>query len=242
MASEPNLRGTPAAALPRTRVLVVEDDERIAGLLDRGLSREGALVSLARTGRAGLDRARERRFDVVVLDVMLPDLDGFAVCRELRERDEELPVIMLTARGQVEDRIDGLEAGADDYLPKPFVFDELLARLRALVRRGGRGGDVLEVGDLRLDPGSHMVRRGETLIELTLREFEVLEVFMRHAGHVLSRQALIDHAWPRDAGVTSNVVDVYVRYLRERIDRPFGRSSLQTVRGLGYRLVDDARP
>jgi two-component system OmpR family response regulator len=176
-----------------------------------------------------------------VLDVMLPGIDGFETCRRLRAEGVWSPVLMLTARDAVEDRIVGLDGGADDYLTKPFSFAELLARLRALARRGPVGqATVLEVGDLRLDPAARRVRRGDDEIELTAKEFALLETFMRRPGAVLSRFHLLEHAWDYDYENRSNVVDVYVRYLRDKIDRPFDRHSLETVRGAGYRLRDDA--
>jgi two-component system OmpR family response regulator len=170
---------------------------------------------------------------------MLPWLDGFEVCRRLRAQDVWTPVLMLTAREAVEDRVAGLDAGADDYLAKPFAFDELLARLRALVRRGPvEHAPVLEVGDLRFDPAGHQAWRGDTALELSAKELAMLEIFMRNPGQVLSRFTLLEHAWEGEYENRSNVVDVYVRLLREKIDRPFGRASLETVRGVGYRLCD----
>jgi two-component system OmpR family response regulator len=175
--------------------------------------------------------------DVVVLDLMLPELDGVQVCRQLREAGVWTPVLMLTARDGVDDRVAGLDAGADDYLVKPFSFAELLARLRALVRRGaGERPSVLEVGDLRLDPATRQAWRDTTELRLSAKEFALLETFMRRPGQVLSRYQLLEHAWDYAYENRSNVVDVYVRYLRDKIDRPFGRDSLETVRGVGYRL------
>jgi two-component system OmpR family response regulator len=185
--------------------------------------------------------ARAVEYDAVVLDLMLPGIDGVEVCRRLRQDDVWTPVLMLTARDAVEDRVAGLDAGADDYLPKPFSFAELLARLRALARRGAAERPaVLEVGDLRLDPATRQVWRGETEIQLSGKEFALLETFMRRPGYVLSRYQLLEHAWDYAYDNRSNVVDVYVRYLRDKIDRPFGRDSLETVRGAGYRLKKDA--
>jgi len=172
--------------------------------------------------------------------VMLPGLDGFAVCRTLREREIWTPVLMLTARGEIEDRIEGLDTGADDYLLKPFAFDELLARLRALVRRAPAERPVeLAAGDLRLDPAAHRAWRGATELELSTKEFALLELFLRRAGEALSRVQLLDGAWDMSFESRSNVIDVYVRYLREKIDRPFGRQAIETVRGIGYRLRAD---
>jgi two-component system, OmpR family, response regulator len=222
------------------RVLVVEDDPKMAALLRRGLSEEGHATDVARTGDDALWMARAVEYDAIVLDVMLPGRDGFEVCRELRADGVWSPVLMLTARDAVEDRIAGLDAGADDYLRKPFSFAELLARLRALVRRGApERPAMVEVGDLRLDPASRQVWRDGTEIELSAKEFNLLEAFMHRPGQVLSRDRLLEHAWDFAYEPRSNVVDVYVRYLREKIDRPFGRESLETVRGLGYRLRTD---
>jgi two-component system OmpR family response regulator len=219
------------------RVLVVEDDVKMAGLLRRGLVEEGHAADVAESGDDALWMAAAVAYDAIVLDVMLPGRDGFEVCRRLRERGVWSPVLMLTARDAVEDRIAGLDAGADDYLPKPFSFAELLARLRALVRRGAaERPTVLEVGDLRLDPATRQAWRGEQEIRLSAKEFSLLETFMRRPGQVLSRYQLLEHTWDYGYENRSNVVDVYVRYLRDKIDRPFGRDSLETVRGVGYRL------
>jgi two-component system OmpR family response regulator len=222
------------------RVLVVEDEVKMAGLLKRGLEEEGYAVDAAANGRDAIWLATENPYDAVVLDLMLPDVDGFEVCRRIREAGRWSPVLMLTARDAVEDRVKGLDAGADDYLTKPFAFAELVARLRALLRRGaGERPPVLRVGDLALDPSTHQVFRGDTSVELTAKEFALLEYLMRHPGEVLSRTRLIEHVWDFAYDGDSNVVDVYVRYLREKIDRPFGRDSIQTVRGAGYRLRDE---
>jgi two-component system, OmpR family, response regulator len=222
------------------RVLVVEDDLKMASLLRRGLLEEGLAADVARTGDDALWMAEATEYDAIVLDVMLPGTDGFEVCRRLRESGRWSPVLMLTARDAVEDRIAGLDAGADDYLRKPFSFAELLARLRALVRRGSAERPaIVEVGDLRLDPATRQVWRGETEIKLSAKEFNLLDAFMHRPEQVLSRDRLLEHAWDFAYEPKSNVVDVYVRYLREKIDRPFGRTSLETVRGLGYRLRTD---
>jgi two-component system OmpR family response regulator len=179
-------------------------------------------------------------YDVIVLDVVLPGLDGFDTCRALRERGIWTPVLMLTARNEIEDRVAGLDVGADDYLAKPFSFDELLARLRALQRRGGvERPSIVEVGSLSLDPASRELRRDGTLIPLSAKEFALLEALMRHAGEVLSRYQLLERAWDREYDNRSNVVDVYISYLRDKIDRPFGAHSIETVRGAGYRLRAD---
>jgi two-component system OmpR family response regulator len=181
--------------------------------------------------------AEATAYDVVVLDLMLPGIDGFETCRRLRGDGVRTPILMLTARDAVEDRIAGLDTGADDYLAKPFDFGELLARLRALARRGpAEHGPVLRVGDLELDPAARRVSRAGTEIPLSTKEFQLLEVFMRHAGEVLSRFQLLEGAWDTEYEHRSNVIDVYVRYLREKVDRPFGVTTLETVRGAGYRL------
>lgn len=222
------------------RVLVVEDELKLASLLRRGLAEEGHAADVARTGDDALWMAAAVEYDAVVLDVMLPGPDGFEVCRRLRERGVWSPVLMLTARDSVDDRVAGLDSGADDYLPKPFSFAELLARLRALTRRGAvERPAVLEVGDLRIDPATRQAWRGETEVHLSAKEFSLLETFMRRPGQVLSRYQLLEHSWDYGYEVRSNVVDVYVRYLREKIDRPFGRESLETVRGVGYRLQSE---
>ena len=222
------------------RILIVEDEPKLAALLARGLTEEGHAADAAATGEEALWMAGSAAYDAIVLDVMLPGMDGFAVCTALRAAKVWTPVLMLTARDAVEDRIQGLDTGADDYLLKPFAFTELLARLRALVRRGpGERPTQLEAGDLRLDPAARRVWRGETEIELSAKEFSLLEVFLRHAGETLSRVQLLDGAWDMAFESRSNVIDVYVRYLREKIDRPFGRSALETVRGVGYRLRED---
>jgi two-component system OmpR family response regulator len=222
------------------RVLVVEDEVKMAALLRRGLAEQGLEVDLAADGEQALAMAQAGAYDAVVLDVMLPGIDGFEACRQMRVHGVWAPVLMLTARDALEDRVAGLDGGADDYLTKPFSFAELLARLRALVRRGHAREEVtVEVGDLRLDPADRQVWRGETEIELSAKEFTLLEVFMRNPGHVLTRTQLLEHAWEYDFEHRSNVIEVYVRYLRRKIDQPFGVRSLETVRGAGYRLRKD---
>ncbi len=222
------------------RLLVVEDDVKMASLLKRSLKREGYGVDVANTGADAVWAGREFPYDAIVLDAMIPAPDGFEVCRQLRQDGKWMPVIMLTARGAVNDRIRGLDAGADDYLLKPFAFAELLARLRALLRRdAGERPAVLSAGDLELDPAGHTVQRGETAIELSAREFAVLELLLRRKGDVLSRTAILEHVWDFAYDGTSNVVDVYIRYLRDKVDRPFGRNAIETVRGAGYRLRTD---
>jgi two-component system, OmpR family, response regulator len=222
------------------RVLVVEDDVRMAAAIRRGLRFEGLVVDVAGGGEEALRRVAAVEYDALVLDVMLPDLDGFETCRRLRAGGVWLPVLMLTARDSVEDRVRGLDGGADDYLTKPFSLAELVARLRALVRRGPvERPAVLEVGDLRLDPATREVWRGEQEIELSAREFGLLETFMRRPGQVFTQPQLLEAAWDLGYEQRSNVVEVYVRYLREKVDRPFGLASIETVRGVGYRLRRD---
>jgi len=222
------------------RVLVVEDDVRMAAAIRRGLRFEGLVVDLAGAGEDALRKVGATDYDAVVLDVMLPDIDGFETCRRLRAAGLWLPVIMLTARDSVDDRVRGLDGGADDYLTKPFSLAELLARLRALVRRGPvERPAVLEVGSLRLDPATREVRRCDRVLELSAREFGLLETFMRRPGQVFTQLQLLEAAWDLGYEQRSNVVEVYVRYLREKIDRPFGVESIETVRGVGYRLRKD---
>ena len=219
------------------RVLVVEDEPKMAELLARGLREEGHAADVAGSGEDALWMARALDYDAIVLDVMLPGVSGFETCRRLREAGVWAPVLMLTARDAVEDRVAGLDNGADDYLVKPFAFAELLARLRALARRGdAERPSVLSVGDLTLDPATRGVRRGESDVALSAKEFALLETFMRRPGEVLSRLYLLEHAWDFAYDARSNVVDVHVRRLRQKLDEPFGRRSLETVRGAGYRL------
>ena len=219
------------------RILVVEDDPKMAALLRRGLQEDGHATDVVPAGDDAPWMTRATEYDAIVLDLLLPGLDGIEVCRRLRASGVWSPVLMLTARDAVEDRVAGLDAGADDYLPKPFSFAELLARLRALARRGSpERPAVLEVGDLRLNPATREVWRAGTQIHLSAKEFALLETFMRRPGDVLSRDHLLEHAWDYGYENRSNVVDVYVRYLREKIDRPFGRELIETVRGMGYRL------
>jgi two-component system OmpR family response regulator len=222
------------------RALVVEDEVKMAALIRRGLVEEGYAADVARTGEEALWMARATPYDAIVLDVMLPGRDGLEVCRSLRESGVWSPILMLTARDGVEDKVSGLDSGADDYLGKPFSFAELLARLRALTRRGpAERPAVLEVGTLRLDPATRQAWRGEAEVDLSAKEFALLETFMRNPGDVLTRLDLLEHAWDYGYENRSNVVDVYVRYLRAKIDRPFGADSIETVRGVGYRLRRD---
>jgi two-component system OmpR family response regulator len=222
------------------RILLVEDQAKLARLLQQGLREEQITADVAPTGEDGVWMATERPYDVVVLDVMLPGIDGLEVCRRIRAVDDRTPVLMLTALGAVPDRVAGLDAGADDYLLKPFAFDELLARLRALARRQGVArARELRVGDLCLDLAARRVRRADREVTLTAQEFSLLEAMARRPGEALTREQLVHLAWDIAYEARSNVVDVCVKGLRDRIDRPFGRRSLQTVRGLGYRLVED---
>jgi two-component system, OmpR family, response regulator len=222
------------------RVLVVEDELRMASLIRRGLTEEGLAADVAPNGEDALWMAQSHEYDAIVLDVLLPGMNGFETCRRMRTSGVWAPVLMLTARDSVEDRVAGLDTGADDYLVKPFAFAELLARLRALARRGdSERPSVLEVGDLHLDPATRQVRRGASEISLSAKEFALLETFMRRPNEVLSRLHLLEHAWDFAYENRSNVVDVYVRHLRRKIDEPFERRSLETVRGAGYRLRAD---
>jgi two-component system, OmpR family, response regulator len=219
------------------RALVVEDELKMAALIRRGLVEEGYAADVARTGEEAVWMARATPYDAIVLDVMLPGQDGLGVCRSLRESGVWSPILMLTARDGDEDKVSGLDSGADDYLTKPFSFAELLARLRALTRRGpSERPAVLQVGSLRLDPATRQAWRNDVEIDLSAKEFALLETFMRRPGDVLTRLDLLEHAWDFGYENKSNVVDVYVGYLRAKIDRPFGTDSLETVRGVGYRL------
>ncbi|MDQ1462535.1 MAG: two-component system, OmpR family, response regulator [Actinomycetota bacterium] len=224
------------------RLLIVEDEVRMAALLRRGFVEEGYAVDIANNGTDAVWLATEATFDTLILDVMLPGVDGFEVCRVLREKGCRAPVLMLTARDAVEDRVRGLDAGADDYLTKPFSFAELSARVRALLRRGASARPtVLEVGDLRLDPAAHRATRADAELSLSPKEMALLELFMRHPDEVITRTQILDHVWDFAYDGMSNVVDQYVSYLRRKIDKPFGRDDLQTVRGVGYRLRTSER-
>jgi len=223
------------------RVLIVEDEVKIARAIRRGLEHEGYATDVVATGEEAILRATEHDYDAVVLDVRIPAPDGFAVCRQMRARNRWAPVLMLTARDSVEDRIRGLDAGADDYLVKPFSFGELLARLRALLRRAPAARPAtVQVGDVALDPAAHIVTRAGRPVELSAREFALLEFLMRHAGQVLTRTAMLEHVWDYRYDGDSNVVDVYIGYLRRKLEEPFGAPLIRTVRGVGYIL--DAAP
>jgi DNA-binding response OmpR family regulator len=222
------------------RVLVVEDERRLADLIARGLCEAGHTVDVRHTGSDGLLAATGGAYDSVVLDLMLPGLDGITVCRKLRERGSSVPVLMLTARGNVPDRVAGLDAGADDYLPKPFSFDELLARLRALHRRAADAAAAeLRAGDLVLDPARRRVFRADVELDLPAREFDILHLFMTRAGQCLTRYQILDEVWDGETDLRSNVIDVYIASLRAKVDRPFGRHAIETLRGAGYRLAPD---
>jgi two-component system OmpR family response regulator len=222
------------------RILVVEDEPKMAALVARALREEGHAADVAAQGEDALWMAQAAPYDAIVLDVMLPGVDGFEVLRRLRADGVWTPVLMLTARDAVGDRVGGLDSGADDYLTKPFSFAELFARLRAIARRGPvERPAVLQLGDLRLDPAAHRAWRGETELKLSAREFALLELLMRRPGETLTRLQILEGGWDMAFESRSNIVDVYMRYLREKIDRPFGRESIETVRGVGYRLRDD---
>jgi two-component system OmpR family response regulator len=222
------------------RVLVVEDDVKLASMIRRGLQEYGMAADVAVKGPDALWMAGATEYDAIVLDIMLPGIDGFEVCRRLRADGVWSPVLMLTARDAVDDRVKGLDDGADDYLTKPFSFAELTARLRALARRGPiERPTIVQVGDLQLDPASMRVSRGDKHISLSAKEYSLLETFMRRPGRVLDRFQLLEHAWDYEYENRSNIVDVYVRQLREKIDRPFGVESIETVRGVGYRMRAD---
>ena len=220
-----------------TRILVIDDEPEVASFVERGLTFEGFKVDLGENGREGLALAREHNPDVVVLDWMLPDLDGLEVCRRLREGDPNLPILMLTAKDTVPDRVAGLNAGADDYLVKPFAFDELLARIRALLRRAQpQPTPLLRFADLTLDTMTHEARRGDRTIKLTPKEYELLELFMTHPRQVLPRDVIFDRVWGYDFGGESNIIEVYIRYLRRKLGKP---DLIQTVREVGYILREE---
>jgi len=222
------------------RVLVVDDEKRFAMSLRAGLAAEGFAVDLAHDGTDGLWLAREHQYDAIVLDLMLPGLNGYQVCATLRAEKDWTPIVMLTAKDGEWDQVEGLDTGADDYLTKPFSFPVLVARLRAVARRGARERPTaLEVGDLRLDPAARRVWRGGVEVELTAREFSLLALLARHPGDVLSKRQILDAVWDVDFAGDPNIVEVYVRHLRNKIDRPYGREAIQTLRGAGYRLRSD---
>jgi DNA-binding response OmpR family regulator len=222
------------------RVLIVEDERALASGLKRGLEAEGFAADVALDGTDGLWMAREHPYDAIVLDIMLPGMNGFEICEALREDENWTPILMLTAKEGELDQAEALDLGADDYLTKPFSFVVLMAHLRALIRRGAPARPaILVIGDLRFDPGSRRAHRGDTEIELTAREASILEFLMRHEGTVMSKTEILSHVWDYDYEGDLNIVEVYIGHLRNKIDRPFGRDTLQTIRGAGYRLADD---
>lgn len=220
------------------RVLIVEDEHRIAHSIKKGLEQERYTVDVAYAGTDGLDLATTEEYDLLILDLLLPEMDGLSVCRTLREKHIHTPILMLTAKGQIQDKVNGLDAGADDYLTKPFSFEELLARIRALVRRPKTVfGRVFHIADLQMNTKTYEVKRAGTMISLSSKEFSLLEYFMRHAGQILSKEQLMNNVWNYDADILPNTVEVYIRNLRNKIDRPFiGKPLLSTVRGFGYRI------
>jgi len=220
------------------RILVIEDERRLAAAVRRGLQAEGFAVDLAHDGPSGLGLARDGGYDAVVLDVMLPGLSGYRVCKQLRAEENWVPILILSAKDGEYDQADGLDLGADDYLTKPFSYVVLAARLRAVLRRGAKRRPAeLRAGDLTLDPASREVRRGDCRVELTPREFSLLEFLLRRAGEVVSKTEILEHVWDAADTTDPNAVEVYIGYLRRKIDAPFGRRGLQTVRGVGYRLA-----
>ncbi len=221
------------------KILLAEDDLRLARAVKRVFEEEQHSVKIVGTGKGALQAGMDDSYDVMILDVMLPEMDGFEVCRTMRKQESDLPVLMLTARTEVDDRVAGLDAGADDYMVKPFAVVELLARVRALGRRGVRsanGSGRLRAGDLTLDVSRHSAVRGDVEIELTVKEFQLLELMLRHQGQVLTRAQILDHVWAYDRDFASNVVDIYVHYLRNKVDKGFGKQIIHTVRGVGYTL------
>jgi DNA-binding response OmpR family regulator len=222
------------------QLLLIEDDAQVAGVVERGLKEAGHRAEVVHDGLEGLARAETGSHDLILLDVLLPGMDGMEICRRLRAQGLRTPILMLTARDTVSDRVHGLDAGADDYLVKPFAMEELLARMRALNRRVGDGmeEESLRVGDLTLDLTSHEVRRDSSVIELTAKEFSLLAYLMRHAGRVLTKEQITDHVWGYDSEVVSNVVEIYIHYLRDKVDRGFSRPLLRTVRGIGYMIKE----
>ncbi len=221
------------------KVLLVEDESVIADAVARGLSAEGFVTEVATNGIDGLWMAREIDFDVIILDIMLPGMNGYAICRELRADGSVVPILMLTAKDGEHDEADALDLGADDFLSKPFSFVVLLARIRALLRRApAQREPVLVTGSLRLDPASRRCWRGDIEVNLTAREFSLAEYLLRHKGRAISRNSIAEHVWDADLDIDSNVVEVYIGYLRRKLDRPFNRADIQTIRGFGYRLLD----
>ncbi len=222
------------------RILIVEDEQKVAGFLKQGLEEEHCRVDVADDGLKGLQQLRSAEYDVVILDIMLPKMDGLSVLKRIREEKNETPVLLLTARDAVPDRVQGLRSGADDYLVKPFAFEELLARLHALVRRKtGHVSEVLQVADIQLNPFTHSVKRAGVQISLSPSEYRLLELLMRNKGHVLSRLEIEEYIWDVNYERDTNMVDVYINHLRNKIDRPFGSQLIRTVRGFGYKIEAD---
>lgn len=223
-------------------LLLVEDEIGLAGAISRGLTAEGFEVDAVHNGREGLERARDQRYDAVILDIMLPGMNGYQICRTLREEGIWTPILMLTAKDGEWDEAEALDTGADDFLTKPFSFVVLVARLRAILRRGAPPRPaVLSVGDLQVDPAAHTCVRGDVAIDLTAREFAVLEHLMAHPDEVVAKGAILEEVWGQDSEGDPNVVEVYIGYLRKKIDAPFDRHSIRTIRGVGYRVIDDLR-
>jgi DNA-binding response OmpR family regulator len=230
------------ADAPEARILIVEDEEALADGVARGLTAEGFEVTVAHDGLTGLEQARSEDIDAIVLDIMLPGMNGYKVCQTLRDEGVGTPILMLTAKDGEYDEAEALDTGADDFLSKPFSFVVLVARIRALLRRSADGrGQPLVIGDLTLDPISRTCHRGETLISLTTREYELLEALMRRPGQVIDKQDLLEKVWGEDFEGDPNVVEVYIGYLRRKLDRPFGRNDIRTVRGAGYRIGSEDR-
>ncbi len=221
------------------KILIIEDEKRITSFIRKGLQYEGYTVDVAYDGMTGLEKVQDENLDLIVLDVMLPELDGISLCSQMREKGLTTPVIMLTAKDSVDDRVKGLDAGADDYLVKPFSFKELLARIRSLLRRGDAVKQVvLQVGDLVIDPASREVKRGERVIELSRKEYSLLEYLMRNQNQVLTRTMIAEHVWDYDFDSFTNTIDVYIRYLRKKIDEGENKKLIKTVRGVGYKITD----
>ncbi len=220
------------------RVLVVEDEKKVAGFIKKGFEQEGYAVDVASDGEEGEQFAGAFEYDVIVLDIMLPKKNGLDVLRDIKSKNIKAPVMLLTARDSIQDRVEGLNFGADDYLTKPFAFEELLARVRALMRRGGYGSPVLEFSDLSLDPGTRKARRGDTEVELTLKEYALLEYLLRNPERVLSRVMIAEHVWRQSFDTETNVVDVYINHLRNKLDKPPFATLIHTVRGVGYVLKE----
>lgn len=222
------------------RILVVEDEHKIANSIKKGLEQESFAVDLAFTGNEGFDLASSENYDLLILDVMLPEMTGVEICQKLRDKGNHTPILMLTARGQVSDKVEGLNSGADDYLTKPFAFEELLARIKALSRRPKNStGSIYEVLDLSLNTLTYEVKRNDKKINLSSKEFSLLEYLMRNANQVVSKDQIIEHVWDYDSDILPNTVEVFVGYLRGKIDKGFSKSLIHTVRGFGYKIGDN---